>query len=170
MYGYYGGYGYGGGPFGGMMAFFGSVMWLIMIVGVLLYAGTAYVYWQLGKRAGVEWAWVAWIPGGTTFVVAKMANWNHWALWPILLVAGILISWIPFIGMAYMAAAIFVLVQQGQVLEGYGKSYAWLVLNFVPVIGTIAFLLMLLQLAVSPATRYRAAGARSVFGSPMVRN
>ncbi len=168
-YGNYGGSnGYYGGSYGGMFAFLGSIIWLIIILVIASYVLTALAYWKMGKKAGVEWSWVAWIPGGATFVVAKMANWNTWALWPIITLAGVLIAWVPVLNLVYIAAPIFILVQAGQVLESFHYSYAWLILSLVPLVGTIIYLVVLLRIALRPEVQFDAPRARTVFGSPMI--
>jgi uncharacterized membrane protein YoaK (UPF0700 family) len=98
-----------------------------------------------------------------------MANWNTWALWPIITLAGILIAWVPVLNLVYIAAPIFILVQAGQVLESFHYSYAWLILSLVPLVGTIIYLVVLLRIALRPDVQFDAPRARTVFGSPVVR-
>lgn len=169
-YGYNGGsYGYYGGPSGGIFSFLGGFLWLIIVLSVAGYVLTALAYWKMGQKAGIQWSWVAWIPGGSTFVIAKMANWQYWSLWPTLTVAGILIAWIPVLDLAYIAAPVFVLVQAGQVLESFHYSYAWLILSLIPVVGTVIFLVVLLRIAFLPDVQFHAPPKQTVFGSPLVR-
>ena len=58
----------------------------IVVFAVLLYVLNGLIFMRIGRKAGVDWAWVAWIPGGAVFVVARVADWPYWALWPILVV------------------------------------------------------------------------------------
>lgn len=164
---YYGSY--PGSGIGTMMwGVFAGLIWLAVLLGIAAYVLTALAYWKMGKKAGIDWAWVAWIPAGSVFVMAKMARWQNWALWPILLVAGILVAWIPVINVAYMGVIIFVMVQAGQVMESFHYSYAWMVLCFIPVVGTIIYLIILLRIAFLPNVAYHEPLARNAFGSPRV--
>lgn len=61
--------------------------------------------------------------------------------------------------------AVFVMIQWGQVLERFGYSYAWLMWNFLPVVGTVVFFVILLRIAFRKEAQYQEAGVRTVFGS-----
>lgn len=151
-----------------MAGVFLGLFWLVILLGLAGYILTALAYWKMGKKAGIEWAWVAWIPGGSGFVIAKMARWQNWQLWPILLLAGILVSWIPVVNIAYIGVAVLVMIQAGQVMESFHYSYAWMLLSFVPVIGTVIYLVVLLRIAFLPNVRYHEPPPRNAFGSPLV--
>ena len=182
----------------------------IILIVALIFAIGSYVMngiaiFLLGRKAGISWAWVAWIPGAQNFVIAKMARWKAWPLFPILTLVGAGIAMtaqmifigivqfmskssasaslphpaIPSTGIVMMIimfliegvvmlVAVFAMIQEGQVLEQFGYSYAWIMWNFLPVIGTIVFFVILLRIAFRKEIQYQASGMRTVFGS-MIR-
>ena len=179
----------------------------IILIVALIFAIGSYVVngiaiFLMGRKAGISWAWVAWIPGAQNFVIAKMARWKAWALFPILTLVGVVVSMTAqmiFIGIGQfmsksaaspllphptmpstvivmmismfliegvvMLVAVFTMIQWGQVLERFGYSYAWLMWNFLPVIGTIVFFVILLRIAFRNEVQYQVQGTRTVFGS-----
>ena len=202
----------------------------IILIVALIFAIGSYVVngialFLMGRKAGISWAWVAWIPGAQNFVIAKMARWKAWPLFPILtLVWAVLIvpsglalmgisdsyvnvhqsitfspmaplppvasmhpvtvtsmssgpttvmhgvfPWIlaviPVIEGIAILFAVFAMIQEGQVLERFGYSYAWIMWNFLPVIGTIVFFVILLRIAFRKEVQYHESGMRTVFGS-----
>ena len=179
----------------------------IILIVALIFAIGSYVVngiaiFLLGRKAGLSWAWVAWIPGAQNFVIAKMARWKAWALFPILTLVGAGVSMtvqMIFIGIAQfmsksaasplmphpampstvivmmiimfltegvvMLFAVFAMIQWGQVLERFGYSYAWIMWNFLPLIGTIVFFVILLRIAFRKEVQYQVQGTRTVFGS-----
>ena len=64
-----------------------------------------------------------------------------------------------------MLFAVFAMIQWGQVLERFGYSYAWIMWNFLPLIGTIVFFVILLRIAFRKKVQYQVQGTRTVFGS-----
>jgi hypothetical protein len=183
----------------------------IILIVALIFAIGSYVVngiaiFLLGRKAGISWAWVAWIPGAQNFVIAKMARWKAWALFPILTLVGVVVSMTAqmiFIGIVQfmsksavsplmphpamptstvivmmiimfliesvvMLVAVFTMIQEGQVLERFGYSYAWIMWNFLPLIGTIVFFVILLRIAFRKEVQYQVQGTRTVFGS-MIR-
>ena len=177
----------------------------IILIVALIFAIGSYVVnglalFLMGRKAGISWAWVAWIPGAQNFVIAKMARWKAWALFPILTLVGAGIAMTAqmiFIGIGIvqfmskssasaslphparivmmiimfliegvvMLVAVFAMIQEGQVLERFGYSYAWMMWNFLPVIGNIVFFVILLRIAFRKEVQYQANGIRTVFGS-----
>ena len=179
----------------------------IIVIVALIFAIGSYVVnglalFLMGRKAGISWAWVAWIPGAQNFVTAKMAHWRAWALFPILTLVGAGVSvtaQMIFIGIAQfmlksaaspslphtampstvivmmiimflsegvlMLVAVFAMIQGGQVLERFGYSYAWIMWNFLPLIGNIVFFVILLRIAFRKEVQYQAPGIRTVFGS-----
>ena len=55
---------------------------LALIIGIAAYVVEGLALFLMGRKAGISWAWVAWIPGAQNFVMAKMAKWKAWALFP----------------------------------------------------------------------------------------
>ena len=180
------------------------VLIIAITFGVIVYVIEGLTLFRMGKKAGVSWAWVAWIPGAQNFVVARMARWKAWALFPILTLvfAGLIFPvgigigdfMIPFHSapgaFAHSAPpivapiifpalfvimsigdgisillSVFTMVQFGQVLERFGYSYAWLMWNFLPAIGTIVFLVILFRIAFRKDVQYQDSGMRTMFGS-----
>ena len=179
----------------------------ILLIVALIFAIGSYVMngiaiFLLGRKAGISWAWVAWIPGAQNFVIAKMARWQAWALFPILTLVGagvsvtaqlifirigqfmsksvvspllphptmpstvIVMMIIMFlIEGVVMLVAVFAMIQWGQVMERFGYSYAWIMWNFLPLIGTIVFFVILLRIAFRKEVQYQVQGTRTVFGS-----
>jgi hypothetical protein len=186
----------------------------IILIVALIFAIGSYVVngialFLMGRKAGISWAWVAWIPGAQNFVIAKMARWKAWPLFPILTLVGAGIAMtaqmifigigigivqfmskssasaslphpaIPSTGIVMMIimfliegvvmlVAVFAMIQEGQVLERFGYSYAWIMWNFLPAFGTIVFFVILLRIAFRKEIQYQASGMRTVFGS-MIR-
>ena len=60
------------------------ILIIAITFGIIAYVLEGLTLFRMGKKAGVSWAWVAWIPGAQNFVVARMARWKAWALFPIL--------------------------------------------------------------------------------------
>ena len=180
------------------------VLIIAITFGVIVYVIEGLTLFRMGKKAGVSWAWVAWIPGAQNFVVARMARWKAWALFPILtlvfaglifpigigivdfmipfhsvpgafahsappLVAPLLFpaffAIMPFVEGISVLLAVFTMVQFGQVLERFGYSYAWLMWNFLPVIGYIVFFVILFRIAFRKDVQYQDSGMRTMFGS-----
>ena len=179
----------------------------IIFIVALIFAIGSYVVnglalFLMGRKAGISWAWVAWIPGAMNFVTAKMARWKAWALFPILTLGGAGVSMtaqLIFIGFAQfmsksaastslphpampytvivmmiiifltegvvMLVAVFAMIQWGQVLERFGYSYAWIMWNFLPLIGNIVFFVILLRIAFRKEVQYHESGRRTIFGS-----
>jgi hypothetical protein len=72
---------------------------------------------------------------------------------------------IPFVEGISILLAVFTMIQWGQVMEQFGYSYAWLMWNFLPVIGNIVFFVILLRIAFRKEVQYHESGLRTVFGS-----
>ena len=195
------------------------VLIVAITFGIIAYVIEGLTLYRMGKKAGVTWAWVAWIPGAQNFVVARMARWKAWALFPILTLffAGLIfpigiggISFsvmssihhlshtaplvapmhsapgafahsappivapmlfpaffaiMPFVEGISILLSVFTMVQFGQVLERFGYSYAWLMWNFLPVIGYIVFFVILFRIAFRKDVQYQDSGMRTMFGS-----
>lgn len=203
----------------------------IILICAVIFCIAAYVVeglalFRIGKKAGISWAWVAWIPGAQNFVMARMAKWKAWALFPTLTLVWAVIFifiWmmimgltatvsmhhiassitpvtsltiatpmptvspmipassipptflpgvlplitivIPVIELIVILFAVFTMIQWGQVLELFGYSYAWLMWNFLTVIGNIVFFVILLRIAFRKEVQYQKSGMRTVFGS-----
>lgn len=148
-------------------------MIITIIVFIALYVLGGLTYMRLGKKAGVEWAWVSWLPYGMPFVTAKALNWDKWALFPILAIAAMVVGIIPFLGYLYfLFVAIFLIIQLAQFLIGYGRS-PWLLLwNLIPWVGSIVFFIIMLQTAWSNkyAFNFSVAGNRTWYGSRVTTN
>ena len=76
---------------------------LALIIGIAIYVVEGLALFRMGRKAGVSWAWVAWIPGAQNFVMARMAKWKAWALFPTLTLIWAVFS--IFVGMALMGIA-----------------------------------------------------------------
>ena len=198
---------------------------LALIIGIAVYVVEGLALFRMGKKANISWAWVAWIPGAQNFVIAKMARWKAWALFPtvtlvwavVILQFGMVLMMIaesyvniqksftfspkaplppvasmhpvtvtsmnsepttmlhgvfpmimgvmPLVEGIAILFAVFTMIQWGQVMERFGYSYAWLMWNFLPVIGNVVFFVILLRIAFRKEVQYQAQGTRTVFGS-----
>ncbi len=102
---------------------------------------------RLGKRAGISWAWVSWIPGGAGFVQAKIINWDLFWLFPTLSLAGVLIDRIHYVGwLITLVVAVFSMIQAGQLLGAFGRSPYLVLLNLIPIVGSIIYLVILFKI------------------------
>ena len=194
------------------------ILFLALSFVIAAYVVEGIALFRMGKKAGVSWAWVAWIPGAQNFVVARMARWKAWALFPALILVWGVISQIVMTGLMVLGSyanfhesvtlstktpmtplvpmtptystsptfipgllpvstivmpvlvgvmillAVLIMIQWGQVLERFGYSYAWLMWNFLPVIGTILFFVILLRIAFRKEVQYQESGMRTMFG------
>ena len=105
---------------------------------VLLYVLSSLAFMWIGRKSGVNWSWVAWIPGGATFIVARVANWRYWALWPVLVVCSLAVGSIPLIGRLFQLAIVVVMiVQLAQLMQKFDVSWVWLFVALIPLIGWV---------------------------------
>lgn len=156
------------------------ILFLVLIIGIAAYVVEGLALFRMGKKAGISWAWVAWIPGAENFVVARMAKWKAWALFPTLTLVWAIIS--IFVGMALMGIAAFVNVHQtftlipvGQLpsvapmhpvtITSMNSEPTTVMPGVLPVIGTVVFFVILLRIALRKEVQYHESGMRTVFGS-----
>jgi hypothetical protein len=120
---------------------------LILLVAVLYILGALTLY-RIGKKAELDWAWVAWIPGGSLFVIAKVVNWDKWALFPILVIGDFVLNWIPVLGQLFnIAVDVFLIIQLAQLIMLYRRSALILLWNLLPGIGSIIFYIILFNMS-----------------------
>jgi hypothetical protein len=104
------------------MAMLGAFMIVFVLIGLVFYAYNAICQMITAKKLKVENAWLAWIPIGNMYLLAKMAKKPGW--WTILFL-------IPFVNIVCMIIAYW------KVSEFRGKE-GWLsILLLVPVVNLV---------------------------------
>jgi uncharacterized membrane protein YhaH (DUF805 family) len=111
----------------------------ILIFAIALYIYSSLAFMAIAKKAGYPHPGIVWIPIiGTLIVTANIAK-MHW--WPILL---LLLTWIPYAGIVFsIAVLIFSIIWMWKTFEAVKKPGWWILLNFIPLVGTIVFLILL---------------------------
>lgn len=126
----------------GIIAAFGT---FILLIGIAVYVLEALAFFQAFKKAGVEHAWLAFIPIAQAWPfmrVIKKSAWNlFWLLCPI-------------------AGFVFLIIWQGRYLKAFGLSRLWLllwigaVIPFVSYLVSIAFVVLYCVIGFSSSRRY----------------
>lgn len=121
---------------GGVFAAYLLMMAMVLIVGVVVYAISAYFLSKVFDKAGVEGKWRAWVPVYNTMVMFKLADLSPWIVL-YLVGAGLVLSviGIGFLGsLAFFAVSFVVAHRIGQKL---GAEPAMVVLWIIPLIWLI---------------------------------
>lgn len=114
-------------------SFLGFMMAFLFIFLIITLGG--YIYFSLtlmrvAQRLKKGPAWLAWIPVGNLYLMAKMAK-MHW--WPLLLCFGI---FIPYIGsVASIVLTIFSLIWIWKICEARKRPGWWALLTIIPIFG-----------------------------------
>ena len=128
----------------GMLAVFGAIIGVLLLFGVIVYVYMALTLMAVAKRLKDPQPWLAWIPVANLVLIARLAK-MHW--WPVLLLATVLISWIPVVGqviylIAIIVLSVFTIIWQWKVCEARGKPGWWVLLTFIPIIGMVWYFIL----------------------------
>ena len=100
----------------GLLVFLGTMLWVSFLVAVVMYVLFALGLMKFFEKANKP-GWAAWVPVYNYYVMTEVAGVPMYWFW--ILVAGILISWVPLLGLVTLVASIFILYK---FLERYGKG------------------------------------------------
>jgi hypothetical protein len=124
---------------GGLFALIAGVIVIVIIISIALYIYMSFAYMAIGRKAKLKTPELAWIPSVGPLILAFQASKMHW--WPWLLLIGFVI---PFVNIAAIIIFIvFAIIWQWKLLEAIGKPGWWVLLNLIPIIGTIVWLVLL---------------------------
>lgn len=123
------------------------VTWIILAA-LLIYVLAIYPYYRFAQKAGLSWAWAAFIPYGSAFITAKLVDWPIWWIYPVAL---LVLSWIPVVG---EILGVLFLIMSAIMLYRFRGGWGWIFINFVPVVGTIVFMIVLYVIALGEQYRY----------------
>lgn len=112
-----------------LLAGLGFILVIPVILGIIAYVLFSLALMQMASNSGIENAWLAWIPIGNLFIVAKVIKElnvfgfeipNLEMALPAIALANILLSWIPLIGFIIsIAAAIVIIMALYKLVEMY---------------------------------------------------
>jgi uncharacterized membrane protein YhaH (DUF805 family) len=122
-----------------LLTFIAGILLLVVMVSIALYVYTSFAYMAIGRKAKLKTPGLAWIPGVGPLILAFQASKMHW--WPWLLLIGVFIPFVNFI--ASIAFTVFAIIWQWKLLEAIRKPGWWILLNFIPILGTIIWLVLL---------------------------
>ncbi|MDO8623265.1 MAG: hypothetical protein Q7R52_03380 [archaeon] len=133
-----------------ILVFLGFLMIMLFIFAIVVYIYMSLALMITAKRLKIKHAWLAWIPVGNYFLMAKMAK-KHW--WPALLgivpflllivslifLSNILISIIMLILIWAMVITltVFTIIWTYKICEARGKPGWWAILTIIPIAGWI---------------------------------
>lgn len=122
----------------GILALFAAFALLFLIIGLAIYVYTSWAWMTIARKTKTHPTWLSWIPIANLYQRSQIAR-MHW--WPILLiVAGIL----PTIGgIASLALFAFMIVWTWKSFERVKRPGWWALLIIIPVVGWIAYLILL---------------------------
>lgn len=125
------------------IALLGSIMLVLLIPGIVLYVLKSIGLYKLAVNDGIDNAWLAWLPVGDAYVIArlikslKIGNWevpSPEIVLPVGYALVIVASGIPFIGtLIVIAFAILMLFSLYRLYYIYRPDQAvvWLILSIV---------------------------------------
>lgn len=127
----------------GMSSIIGLVLGFLAVMAVVsfaLYIYMALAFMAIGKKAKDPLYGLAWIPGLGASLIAFRASKMHW--WPWLLLASMLIVWIPVIGsivyfLAMMTFAVYNIIWLWKMFEAIDKPGWWAILLLIPIVNFI---------------------------------
>jgi len=104
------------------------VIYLVVIMAAYIYLSLALM--RVAQRTKTKPAWLAWIPFGNIYLMARIAK-MPW--WPMLL---LLACWIPFINLiAMLVFGAYVCAWTWRICEARKRPGWWAILTIVPVVG-----------------------------------
>lgn len=111
----------------------------IMALSIGVYLLQAIAYFALGRKAGVTYSWLSFIPLLQVFVLLAIVSRSAWnALWLL----------IPIVN------AIFVIIWYVRLFRAFGQNPWWLLLLLVPGINGIFLIVILCYMAFSSQVAY----------------
>ena len=134
---------YGNGGMAALIAVFGAMMFVFVIIGIILYVLMALGLSKLASNKGIENPWLAWIPVANLYIVARIigtlsiGSWNVPSLelfLPGSALAVIIFSWIHVIGqLLTIGFAVLWFFALYKLYKMYRPSQAtlWLVLSII---------------------------------------
>lgn len=122
--------------FAGLIA---GLVILAVIIGIAVYIYQSFAYMSIGKKAKVKNPGLAWIPFIGPIIIAYETSDRHW--WPWLLLIGLVIPIVNIL--AAILFAVFVLVWKWDMLEEINRPGWWILISLIPVVGMIAWWILL---------------------------
>jgi len=133
--------------------------WLLSLT-IFLYTYSSLVLMTLAQKTQTSPSWIAWIPVVNFYLLSKIARMSWWPILLFIYGFGIYVlvqekiivlepgtlSAILLFGLslpAFLVFGIFVLIWLWRTLERMGRSGWWVLLGFIPVIGSILLLILL---------------------------
>lgn len=127
------------GALGGLAAMIAAFAALFFVIGVVLYIYMSLAFMAIAKKVGYKPAGIAWIPVIGPALIASNTAEMHW--WPILLMIGFFIPFLNII--CTIAFAIFWFIWMWKTFEAVDKPGWWVLLNLIPFVGGLIFLILL---------------------------
>jgi len=113
------------------------LLWALLAIGLYIY--TSFAFMSLAKKNKQSSPGIAWIPSVGPLIIAFRASKMHW--WPWLLLIGLIIPVINFF--AGIVFAVFAIIWIWKLFESVGHPGWYILLNFIPLVGGIIFLVLL---------------------------
>lgn len=113
----------------------GAMLGVVLLLSVVGYVLTALGLMQFFKKAGKP-AWAAWVPFYNYYVMTEIAEVPTYWFW--ILIASVLLSFIPLVGIATIVAVVYI---THNFLQKYGKDVGHTILAvlfspiYFPVVG-----------------------------------
>ncbi len=120
----------------------------ILVFLIVFYVLGIYPYYRLAQKADISWAWVAFIPYGSVFIMAKLVNWPLWWIFPVAL---LVLSWISVLG---VILGIFFFIMAAIMLYRFRGGWGWVFINFIPGLGSLVFIIVLYVIALNDRYQY----------------
>lgn len=138
-----------------LLALLGSLFLLLLIPGIVLYVLKSVGLYRLAVNDGIDNAWLAWIPVGDTYIIAKLIKSLKIGGWevpsleivlPVVYALVIVASNIPFIGalivIAYVILILFALYKLYCIYRP-DQAVVWLILSIVLVFMSPIFIFVM---------------------------
>ncbi|MGV8169583.1 MAG: hypothetical protein ACP5N3_06025 [Candidatus Nanoarchaeia archaeon] len=124
----------------GLLAMFAGFMIVLILILIGLYIYMGFAFSAIAKKANLPTPGLAWIPGVGPLIIAYQASKMHW--WPWLLLIGLVLSWIPIIGMviyilAAIAFAVYGIIWYWKMYEAINRPGWWAIMLIIPVAGLV---------------------------------
>ncbi|VVB83494.1 Uncharacterised protein [uncultured archaeon] len=127
------------GDYSQLFFLFIGLFFFILTLAVAVYVYTSLAMMAIAKKAKHRHPGLVWIPVVGQYLVTSQIAKMPW--WPILLLFGI---FIPFIGgLSAIVLCVFSTIWMWKTFEAVKKPGWWALLNFIPLIGTLVFLVLL---------------------------
>jgi hypothetical protein len=128
-----------------LIAFFAAYALVMSIIGIAVWVYTSFAFMAIAKKLNQATPGLAWIPGiGPLIVAYKASGMKSWPWWLLL---GYIVMLIPFIGfigwIALVVFAVYAIIWTWKMLDAVGSHGAWVLINLVPFVGGIIYLVIL---------------------------